>query len=113
MIAASYPGQVSKPGKIEILKEESNIEIPEDNLRYCYSSRKNVDIKIEELNNTGISLVITDKNELQYKYSNSYTIYKEVKNENYPETPRKIGEDTEHSISGYTRNRTRICMEGS
>lgn len=102
----SYPPQLGKVEKIKILKEKSDVSIPDDVLRYYYSSYNNVNINISELTNKGLTITITDTNELPYDYSDiKYTIYKKVKNENYTGVGYKVGEDTEHSTAGYTRNR--------
>ena len=50
----------------------------------------------------GISLTITDTNEIPYNYAHSYRINKKVKNKNYTGIGEKIGEDTENSTSSYT-----------
>lgn len=101
-VAESYPAQIYNVGKIEIAKEKSDIEIPDDVIRYYNNTKDKVDIYISELNNRGISINITDLNELPYEYSNDYVIYKEIKNEEYTGIGHKIGEDTENSTSGYT-----------
>ena len=106
MVAESYPAQIHNVGKIEILKEKSDIEIPNSTLRYCYSSHNNVTVSISELTKTGIEIIIKDTNELQYDYSNTYTIYKKVKNENYTGIGYQIGENTGNTTAGYTRNRS-------
>ena len=101
-ILESYPEQLGRVDKIEIVKDKSDVEIPDSILRYCYSSKDNVSIQISELTNSGIYLKITDTNELKYNYSHNYKIEKEVKNPNYTgESGYKIGEDTEYSTSGY------------
>lgn len=105
MIMETYPAQLGNVGKIEIVKEKSDIQIPDNILRYCYSTRDKVNVTVSELTNSGITLTITDTNELPYNYSHSYTIYKEVKNKDYTGIGYKIGEDTENSTAGYTRNR--------
>ncbi len=104
-VMESYPAQFSNIGKIEIIEEKSNIEIPDDILRYCYSSKDNIQVTINELTNSGITLTITDTNELPYQYAHSYKINKEVKNDDYTGTGHKIGQDTYNTTSGYTRNR--------
>lgn len=106
MIAESYPAQIYNVGKIKIVKEKSDVSIPENVLRYYYCSRDNVKVSVSELTSKEISLTIKDTNEYQYGYSNDYTIYKKVKNKDYTGIGYKIGKDTENSISGYTRNRT-------
>lgn len=83
IIASSYPGQIWEVDKIEIVEEKSNVEIPAYALRYCYNSRDNVNVEVSNLTCNGITLKITDTNELQYDYSHSYKIRKELKNENY------------------------------
>lgn len=110
-VMTTYPAQLGNIGRIEITKEKSDIQIPDNIIRYCYNSKEKVDVTISELTNSGITLTITDENELPYNYSHSYKINKKVKNENYTGVGQKIGEDTEHSTSGFTRNRSRIYME--
>lgn len=110
IVDSMYPGHIGSPEKIKITKEKSNIEIPEKALRYCYSSRANVDVEIFELTNSGIHLKITDTNELQYNYAHNYQISKEVKNPNYTGVGYKIGEDTANSTAPYIRTWTRIYL---
>lgn len=76
VMVRTYPGYISHVDKIEILKQKSEVEIPEGILRFCYSSRNNVAVSIEEFTSKGISFRITDTNELPYDYSLEYTIYK-------------------------------------
>lgn len=103
MIAESYPAQIHKVGKIKIIEDETDIStIPENILRYYNSSRDNVKVYVSEFNSNGLTLTISDKNEYKYNYSNSYSIYKKVKNENYTGIGYKIGNDTQNSTSGYT-----------
>ena len=113
IVLESYPAHLSNITKIEIIEEESNVEIPENILRYCYSSIDNVNVTINELKTSGITLTITDTNEIPYKYAHSYKINKEVKNENYTGIGQIIGEDTENSTSGFTRNRIRVYLARS
>lgn len=110
-VMTTYPAQLGNVGKIEIIKEKSDIQIPDNIIRYCYNSKDKVNVTISELTNSGITLTITDENELPYNYSHNYKINKKVKNENYTGVGQKIGEDTENSTSGFTRNRSRIYME--
>lgn len=81
-----YPGEINNVGKIEIVKEESDIYIPNDVLSYLYSSIDNISILVDEITKTGITLTITDSNEIPFEYSNEYIIRKEIKNENYTGT---------------------------
>lgn len=107
----TFPGRIHNVGKIEIIKEKSEIEIPDDVLRFYNNSIDKVEVKISELTNKGITIEITDRNETPYEYANEYVIYKEVKNENYTGVGEKIGEDTENSTSGYTGTGTEYIWE--
>lgn len=79
MIAQSYPAQIHNVNKIEIIKEKSDIAIPDDVLQYYYNSTKNVTISLTELTKTRVSLTINDKNENPYNYDNIYCINKKNK----------------------------------
>lgn len=105
-IMTSYPARLGKVEKIEIIKEKSEVEIPEKYLKYYYNSRNNVTISIEEFESDRLGLTIVDTNELPYEYSTNYKIYKKVKNKDYTGVGYKIGEDTGNSIAGFTRNRS-------
>ena len=104
-ITDMYPQSLDKVDKIKITKEKSDVEIPESILRYCYSSRDNVNVIISELTSKGMSITIEDTNEYPYNLFENYIIRKKVKNENYTGVGQKIGEDTENSTSGFTRYR--------
>lgn len=112
-VMESYPAQLGNIGKIEIVKNKSDVKIPDNIIRFCYNSKDKVQVTINELTNSGIALTISDTNDLQYNYSHNYIINKKVKNENYTNVGQKIGEDTENSIAGFTRNRSRIYLERS
>lgn len=109
-ILTTYPAQIGNIRKIKIVKEKSDIIIPENILRYCYSSKDNVTVTINEFTKTSISITVKDTNENPYKYTNNYIIYKKVKNEDYTGIGEQIGENTENSTAGYTRDRDRIHM---
>lgn len=113
MIITMYPGQLGNVEKIEIIKEKSEKKIPDEILRYCYSSYNNVKVTIAELTSTGTTLTIEDSNELPYQYSHSYIINQKVKDETYTGVGQKIGENTGNSTAGFTRNRLRIYLERS
>ena len=76
MINEMYPSSFAKVSKIEILKETSDITIPEKALKYFYSSRDNVLVSNINVTQTGISFEIKDTNEYKYEYKNSYTLFK-------------------------------------
>ena len=102
IIASSYPMQIHNVGKIEITKDQTDITIPENILRYYNSSKENVDINVSEITNRGITINITDTNEIPYEYSNDYVIYKETVNESYTGEGEYIGENTGNSTADYT-----------
>lgn len=105
-ILESYPAQIINVEKIKILKEESDVKIPDNILRFCYSSKNNVNVSINELTKNGIEISIKDTNELQYEYANTYKINKKVKNKDYTGVGYQIGENTKNTTAGFTRNRT-------
>lgn len=105
-VMETYPAQLGNIGKIEIIKDKTDIQIPDNITRFCYNTKDKVNVTISELTNSGIALTIKDTNELPYNYSHSYIINKKVKNENYTGVGHKIGEDTENSTSGFTRYRS-------
>ena len=76
MINEMYPGSFAKVSKIEILKEDSDITIPEKALKLFYSSRNNVAVSNINVTQTGISFEIKDTNEYKYEYTNTYTLFK-------------------------------------
>lgn len=76
MINEMYPGSFDKVSKIEILKEDSDVIIPEKALKLFYSSRNNVSVSNINVTQTGISFEIKDTNEYKYEYTNTYTLFK-------------------------------------
>ncbi len=112
-VMETYPAQLGDVGKIEILKDKSDTTVPDNILRFCYSSNENVTITISEISNSGITLNIKDTNELPYNYSHNYIINKKVKNKDYTGVGEQIGENTNNSTAGYTRNWNRIYLERS
>ena len=113
MIMTSYPEQIRNVGKIEIIKEKSDISIPKDVLIRYYSSPDNVSLNITKISNKGLEISIKDTNNLKYTYSKNYTIYKKVKNEDYTGIGYQIGENTGNSVAGFSRNRFGIYLERS
>ena len=76
MINEMYPGSFDKVSKIEILKDNSDVTIPEKALKLFYSSRNNVSVSNLNVTQTGISFEIKDTNEYKYEYTNTYTLFK-------------------------------------
>ena len=76
MINEMYPGSFDKVSKIEILKDNSDVTIPEKALKLFYSSHNNVSVSNINVTQTGISFEIKDTNEYKYEYTNTYTLFK-------------------------------------
>ena len=55
-VMETYPAKLGNVGKVEIIKDKSDIQIPDDILRFCYSSKDNVTVTISELSNSSITL---------------------------------------------------------
>ena len=110
-VAESYPAQIFNVNKIDIIKDKTQIEIPNSVLRYYNNSKDNVSINITELTNTGLTITIIDKNEIPYEFSNNYTLYKKEKNEDYTGQGQYIGENTGNSIAGFTGTGTEYIWE--
>lgn len=77
-IKTLYPAQLSGISKIIILKQKSNKEIPENILKYAYSSTDNVKVNIKNLTTVGIEFTIEDTNNLKYKYKDNCGLYKKM-----------------------------------
>ena len=102
MILTTYPEQIHNVGKIEIVSEQSEVEIPDDVTRYYNNTQDKVDVNVTDLTTEGVTITITDTNELPYEYTNDYKLEKEVKNEEYTGQGQYIGEATDNSVPGYT-----------
>lgn len=87
---------------IEILKDESSIQIPSDIYVKAYSSKDNVSISIneEKSNYKKIQFTITDKNDLKYNYATMKYVLKKY---NPPPTKTEVTytEDGGMSLPGY------------
>ena len=102
IVADSFPAQIHNVGKIEIVAEQSEVEIPDDVTRYYNNTQDKVDVNVTDLTTKGVTITITDTNELPYEYTNDYKLEKEVKNEKYTGQGEYIGEATDNSVLGYT-----------
>ncbi len=91
-IYATYPGDYSNVKKIKILKEESDIDIPDDILEYAYRKDDRVSIKKEEFTKDRIVLTMIDKNELTYNLGNDNKNNYYLKNDNTYEIGTLYGE---------------------
>lgn len=102
-ILDSYPEQLEKVEKIEVVKDKGDVDIPYSALRYCFSSRDNVEVSVDELTKSGISFTINDKNEYKYEYDNEYSIFKknkEAENVESPNIPALTSGNTTSSYDG-------------
>ena len=100
IINESYPNLCyicSNEKTIQILKENSDVTIPEKALKYFYSSRDNVLVSNINVTQTGISFEIKDTNEYKYEYTNKYTLFKknpEAEQVEAPDMPIVTGNTT-------------------
>ena len=101
MINSIYPAPLYDVEKIEIIKEESDIPLSDDLLSHWYSSVDNVSVIVNEFTRAGITFMITDTNDIPFKYTNEYRIDKKVKNPNYT-GKGTYTEATETSTSSFT-----------
>lgn len=83
-INSSAPAGIGGVRKYKILKEESDIEIPEYAKMHCYSTTKNVMVYVREISNEKIEFRILDTNEIPYEYDFGYSLFKKnLENEEY------------------------------
>mgnify|MGYP004561401425 FL=1 len=69
-------------GKIESLKEKSEVEIPKNMIIACYNSKDNIEVYDMSITNKKLEYKIKDINDYKYEISESYEIYKIEQNEN-------------------------------
>lgn len=87
--------------KIEIIKEDSGVELSDKLLSHYYSSIDNISFSVEEFSKNGLLLLIVDTNDIPFEYTNEYKITKKTKNENYTGTGVYTTE-TNNSTSSFT-----------
>lgn len=82
IIQESYPASINKEfiKKVRILKDKSNIEIPFGVLQWAYNSMDNINVSVDEISETGMTLTITDTN--PYKGEHKFSSYGLLKNPN-------------------------------
>lgn len=87
---------------VEVLKEKSDVEIPNDILVKAYSSKDNISVLVDNeiSNNKRIAFTVTDRNELKYDYS---TMKYDIRKYNSPPTSTEIiyTENGGMALSGY------------
>lgn len=84
MINSSSPPIIGGVRKYKILKEESDIKIPEYAMQHCYNTPTNVMVHVSEISNEKIEFRILDTNEIPYEYDFGYSLFKKnIENEEY------------------------------
>lgn len=120
-----FDGNVEKMGnlkinnvkKIEIIKEESDTKIPEEILKYYYNQVDNVKANVIEITKKGINIEITDSNEIPYKYSKTYSLYKVSKiednssNENISEEEQYAKTNFEYSLIPIEKKKNEVIED--
>lgn len=100
----SYPAGIGGVRKYKILKEESDIEIPDYAIKHCCNSTKNVMVHVREITNERMNFRILDTNEIPYEYEFNYSLSKKnIENEEYNEKLKK--EFKEEQIIEKTTNK--------
>lgn len=94
-IIYTFPRQIVNVGKIEIIKEISDIGIPTGVLRYFYNEKEKVNVTIDALNDIGIVMTVTDTNKIPYEYDKSVNFFHDF------EYTGKIMEPQNIQVSGY------------
>lgn len=84
VIITTYPGKITNVSSYKILKEKSDIEIPEEVIKRYDNSTKNVMVHAREISNEKLEFRILDTNEISYKYDFDYSLLKKnLENEEY------------------------------
>lgn len=84
VIITTYPGKITNVSKYEIVKEKSDIEIPEEVKKRYDNSTENVMVHVREVTNEKIEFRILDTNEIPYEYNFGYSLLKKnLENEEY------------------------------
>ena len=85
-------------GKIEI--KDGNKQLISNNvLKRFYTSYDNVNVNIDNLTNTGLSLTVTDNNNIKYEFENEFLLFKNIAEK--PEQRKIEYEDGSVSILPY------------
>ena len=75
-IITTYPGKITNVSKYEIVKEKSDIEIPEEVKKRYDNSTANLMVHAREITNEKLEFRILDTNEISYKYDFDYSLSK-------------------------------------
>ena len=73
-VATIYPAIISNVGKIEIIKEQTDIAIPDKYLEYYNKPTNNMSVSLLSLTKNGISFIVSSEIEFSSEYSENYDI---------------------------------------
>ena len=106
-IIQTAPARIGNVVNIEIVKENSDIQIPENIIKTVYNSKENVSMSVLEFTNTKISINIIDTNENPFNYSNGYKIFKYNENgiQALEEVPKISDVRIEDTVKNYENNK--------
>lgn len=90
IIDSFAPPTINNVRKYKILKEKSEIEIPEYAIKKCYNSIDSVIRHVRSITNSGIELRILDTNAIPYEYDFNYYIYEWIKSVPNNESDSKV-----------------------
>lgn len=76
MIATSYPEQILNVGKIEIIKEKTDIVIPDEYLKFYNTPTNNISASLINLTRTGMTFSVSSEIEIPFDHSEIYYISK-------------------------------------
>lgn len=106
-IIQTAPERIGNIVNIKIVKENSDIKIPENIIKTVYNSKENVSISISEFTNSKNSINIIDTNANQFDYSNKYKIFKYCENgiQVLEELPKISDVKIEDTVRNYENNK--------
>lgn len=87
IVATGFPMEINAD-RIEIIKEKTDKEIPEEIYRYYNFSQKNISTEILNFTNTKMEFLINDENKYPLEYGEDFSykiLRKNVENEKYNE----------------------------
>lgn len=91
VITETYPGKITNVSSYKILKEKSDIEIPEEVKKRYDNSTTNVMVYVRNISNEKLEFRILDTNEISYKYDFECSLSKKNEEKNGFEKIESIG----------------------
>lgn len=82
VITETYPGKITNVSSYKILKEKSDIEIPEEVKKRYDNSTANVMVHVRNISNEKLEFRILDTNEISYKYDFDCSLSKKNEEKN-------------------------------